>query len=410
MSGSEDISAKKRKCGKTSQTLRFSISGSLLSCSLLLALIMAISVKSVNAQKTFYSQKVHSLYNVVNHVCAMDSSGFDNMVIQCTDLVKGDTVPIILCKDENGVVDHIGYCFLPDSIRMVNFPIVQFIEREMLAILTAKDIGTVLRSDTENGLQIKIDDSPINRNLLQNKKKLCSMLKGNRGIIINKLNTDYCVTILCSSGQQLSFLFPADCKLISGMDKREQEIRLAFQLRSHIAKTIDSPIPLPDINYLQLLQDSIYQDSIYVEKGERFNIPQINNDLFFLKKDSIYTLVSDTSLVALSFSNAVLVPSANHYTFDVKHRMYGFVVQKYTIDSRDFNDFFSNGYERYFGIETMEPENLSGTLILYNRDEEYIHLVYVTTTLDDLMNGGKMTMELYSNIPHHNIKSLFGER
>ena len=90
--------------------------------------------------------------------------------------------------------------------------------------------------------------------------------------------------------------------------------------------------------------------------------------------------------------------------------MYGFVVQDYTIDSRDFNDYFSNGYERYFGIETLEPENLSGTMILYNRDEEFIHLAYVTTTLDDLMNGGKMNMELYSNIPQHNIKTLYGKR
>ena len=371
---------------------------------------MTMTFESTNAQSLFYSPKVDSLYELVNQVCAMDSICENDTVLECVDLIEGDTVAIVLCKDEYNVVDHIGCCFLPDSIRLVNLPIVKFLERELLTILTAKDIGTALRADKENGLQIMLDDNPINQNLLQNKKKLCSMLKGNGGIIINKVVKDYCVTILCSNGQQLSFSFPADCKLISGMDKREQEIRLAFQLRNHIAKTIDSLVPLPDINYLQLLQNSIYQDSIYVEKGEEFNIPQINNDLFYFKNDSIYSLVSDTSLVALTFSNALLVPSANHYTIDVKHRMYGFVVQNYTIDSRDFNDYFSNGYERYFGIETMEPENLSGTMILYNRNEEYIHLAYVTTTLNDLMNGGKMTMELYSNIPQHNIKTLYGKR
>jgi len=371
---------------------------------------MTMTSENTNAQMLFYSPKVDSLYKLVNQVYVMDSIRVNDTVLQCADLVKGDTVPIILCKDENGVVDHIGYCFLPDSIRLVNIPIVQFLERELLTILTAKDIGTALRADKENGLLVLLDDSPVNQNLLQNKKKLYSMLKGNSGITINKVIKDYCVTILCSDGQQLSFSFPADCKLISGMDKREQEIRLAFQLKNHIAKTIDSLMPSPDINYLQLLQDSIYQDSIYVEKGEEFNIPQINNDLFYFKNDTIYSLVSDTSLIALSFSNALLAPSAKHYTIEVKHRMYGFVVQNYTLDSRDFNDYFSNGYERYFGIETMEPENLSGTMILYNRDEEYIHLAYVTTTLDDLMNGGKMTMELYSNIPQHNIKTLYGKR
>lgn len=391
----------------TNLTLGFPFSGGLLRYSLFSALIIATIAQSVNAQETFYSPKVDSLYKLVKQVCTMDFTYSNNLVLQCTELVKGDTIPIILCKDENGVVDHIGYCFLPDSIRIVNISVIQFLEREMLTLLVAKDIGLILSAYRNDGLQLMVDDAPIGQNFLQNKKLICSMLKGCKGITINRVEKDYSVIVFCSNGQRLMISFPADCELISGMDKKEQEIRLAFQLKNHTAKTIDSLTPLPDINYLQLLQDDTYQDSIYVEKGEKFNIPQINNDLFYFKNDSIYTLVSDTSMIALSFSNALLAPSTNHYTIDVKHRMYGLVAQDYSIDSRDFNDYFSRGYERYFGIETLEPEQLSGTLILYNRDEEFIHLFYVTTTLDDLVNGGKMMMELYSNIPQHNIDSLY---
>lgn len=377
----------------------------------LIALFIIASLeRCINAQEMFYSPKVDSLYKLVNQACTMNHIFVNDTVLQCLNLIKGDTVPIILCKDENGVVDHIGYYFLPDSIRAFNISVIKFLEREMLTILVAKDVNTTLRADKESGLLLMLDDAPISPSLLQNKKKMSSLLKGNKEIIINRLNKDYNVTVLCSNSQQLSFSFPADCKLISGMDKKEQEIRLAFQLKNHVAKTFDTLIPTPDINYLQLLQDSVYQDSIciYVEKGKEFVISQINNDLFYFNNDTIYSLVSDTSLVSLSFSNALLVPSANHYTIDVKHRMYGSVMQEYTIDSRDFNDYFSHGYERYFGIETLEPKNLSGTLILYNRDEECVHLVYVRTTLDDLINGGKMNMELYSNIPQHNIRTFFG--
>lgn len=391
----------------TNLTLGFSFSGSLLRYSLFSALIIATFAQSVKAQEMFYSPKVESLYKLVNQVCAMDSVCNNNMVFQCTELVKGDTVPVILCKDENGVVDHIGYRFFPDSIRMVNISVIQFLEREMLTLLVTKDISAVLSAYRNAGFLLMVDDAPMGQKNLQNKGFICSMLKDCKGIALNRVGKDYSVTIYSSNGHRLSFSFPADCELISGMDKKEQEIRLAFQLKNHTAKTIDSLTPLPDINYLQLLQDDTYQDSIYVEKGEKFNIPQINNDLFYFKNDSIYTLVLDTSLIALSFSNALLAPSTNHYTIDVKHRMYGLVALDYSIHSRDFNDYFSRGYERYFGIETLEPEHLSGTLILYNRDEEFIHLFYVTTTLDDLVNGGKMMMELYSNIPQHNIDSLY---
>ena len=376
---------------------------------LFIFLTLATFTKSIKAQNVFYSPQIESLYKLVNQVCIMDSICINDTVLQYVDSFNGDTVPIILHKDENGIVDHIGYIFLPDTLRIANLAAIQFIEREMLTILTTKDVDTALRTSQELGLRLMLNDAPISPSILKNKKLMISFLKDNKGIVINRVNMDYLIEILCSNDNRLSFSFPADCKLISGMDKREQEIRLAFQLKNHIAKSIDSLVSSPNIKYLQLLQDSICQDSIYVEKGYNFNIPQINNDLFYVKNDSLYSLVSDTSFIALSFSNTLISPSPNvNYTINIKHRMYGNTMQDYMVDSRNFNDYFSKDYERYFGIETLEPQNLSGTLILYNRDEEFIHLAYVTTTLEDLINGGKMTMELFSNIPQHNIKALFG--
>lgn len=374
---------------------------------LLACFIVAIFSECVKAQEMFYSPKVDSLYKLVSHTCSIDSKCVNDTILQCGDLIKGDTVPIIISKDENCVVDHIGFCFLPDSIRMFNLSVIRFIEREMLTIIVSKDISAIMSSYKNDGVQLIMDDEPVNQSILQNKKQLFNVLKGCKSIILNRVERDYYVTICCSNGQRLSISFPVDCELISGMDKKEREIRLAFQLKNHTAKAVQSPDILTDKSFLQLMQDSIYQGSIYVEKGEKFSIPQINNDLFYFKNDSIFTLVSDTSLIALSFSNALLAPTANHYTIDVKHRMYGLVSKDYSIDSRDFNDYFSQGYERYFGIETLDPDHLSGTLILYNRDEEFIHLFYVTTTADDLANGGRIMMELYSNIPQHNIESLY---
>lgn len=370
-------------------------------------LTIALSARCLNAQEIFYSSRVDSLYRLISQVCTMSPIYGSDTILQCSGLIKGDTIPIIISKDENGVVNHIGYCFLPDSIKTTDNAVMQFVEREILTILTAKDANTALRTDYEIGLQIQLDSIPKTSGLLQDKKKLSSLLKDCRGYTINRMNKDYDVIILCSDGRRLTFSFPADCKLISGMNKSELEIKLAFQLKNHVAKTIDSLILSPDTDYLQLLEDSVLEECIYVEKGSEFILPHINNDLFYLEGDSIYSLVSDTSMVSWSFSNAMLVSSEKHYTIDIKHKMYGFVVQEYTIDSRDFNDFFSQGYNRFFGIETLETENLSGTMVLYNYDEEYIHLAYVTTTLDDLIKGGKITMELYSNIPQHNIKTLY---
>ncbi|MDR0537612.1 MAG: hypothetical protein LBH04_06175, partial [Tannerellaceae bacterium] len=121
-------------------------------------------------------------------------------------------------------------------------------------------------------------------------------------------------------------------------------------------------VATPDYSYFRLLRDSIY-----VDKGSEFIIPQINNDLFYLKEDSIYTLARD--------------------------------------------------YEPYFGIETIgyteagrAQSLLTGTLILRDRNTSSIHLAYITVSLDNILNGGTMEMQLYSNIPFHNLQSLFGKK
>lgn len=357
-----------------------------------------------NAQNLFYSSKVESLYNAVKHIRCIDSFYANNIIIQCNNLINGYTIPIILSKDENGVVDHIGCHFLPDTTLNIDNPIIRFVEREILTILLGKEDCCTLRTDMENGLQLLLNNIPLNPMLEQNKKEICSVIENCDRVTINREKMNYAVTIQKPDDQHLCFLFPADGKLISGMDKKEQEKKLAFQLKNHNANIFENPLTSPDINCFQLSADSIYKDSVYFIKGNEFGISQINNDLYYKKKDSVYYLVMDTSLLALTFSNTLLAPSRKEYKIDIRHRMYGFVTQEYIVNYSVFNNFFSQGYERYFGFETLEPDNMTGTLILYNREEEFIHLFYVTTTRNDLMNGGNIKMELHSNISQHNLK------
>jgi hypothetical protein len=325
-------------------------------------------------------------------------------------VVQDDTVPLVFRWDENGVLEHAGYRFLPDGTDL-NSAIVQFVERELLAALLSSNVNQTLITHRENGLYVLLNDKPLTQRVLQNKRQLLNLIKQNSGIAINYDGKNYDVTLPCADGQKLSFQFKSDSELITGMDKKERDFRLAFQLKNHHATKKDS-VATPDYSYFRLLRDSIY-----VDKGSEFIIPQINNDLFYLKEDSIYTLARDTSFVAESFSNTMLVPDAHNCIIKITHRMYGNTVKKYTVDSRDFYDYFARDYERYFGVETIgyaeagrAQSLLTGTLILRDRNASSIHLAYITVSLDNLLNGGTMEMQLYSNIPFHNLQSLFGKQ
>ena len=369
---------------------------------IVIALIGLCALSKVNAQQEFYSQSLQNLYNSLPETCrnvACNVSTMDTVVL-CQD----NAVSVIYRYDENRVLEHIGYRFLSiDDAITADTWIIRFIERELLILLTTKDIHQTFVSNRENGLSILLNDKPIKENVIQNRQTFLNLLKHYQNIAINFTDgKEYEVSLVFDNGQKLSFRFPADSELLTGMNKKERDIRLAVQLKNH--KTKFDNLISPDYSYLQLLHDSLY-----VDKGSSFIIPQINNNIYYTKIDSAYGLIFDRRLLAETFANTLIIPAHKNYTINVTHRMYGNTVKKYTISSRNFNDYFRRDYDRYFGIESLDKEKLTGTLILKDRIAGCIHLAFVSISLNDLLNGGIMEMQLYSNIPQYNIKTLFGK-
>jgi predicted component of type VI protein secretion system len=364
---------------------------------IVLFLLGLLVLPNSNAQQVFYSQSLQDFYYSLPDTRIFNTLKTDTVVL-CSDIVQGDIVPLVFCFDENTVLEHVGFRFLPAYGSFTNV-IVRFIERELLTLLTTNDINQTFVSYRENSVSVLMNGSQIEQSTLQNKPKLLRLLKSIQGITINYEGRKYEVLLSIKKGQKLSFNFPADSELITGMDKSERDIRLAVQLKNHRAKSgITVTVP-DDLKSLR--------ESVYTKEGRSFMIPQINNDIFYTKIDSSYSLIFDSLLLAETFSNTLLVPSNQNYTINVTHRMYGNKVKKYTVNSRDFDDYFRNGYERYFGIETLESEKLSGTLILNDRNAANIHLAFIQVKKKNLLNGGVMDIHLYSNIPQQNLKTLF---
>lgn len=365
-----------------------------------------------NAQEMFYSEKDETLFSALNSLCTIDTIPTNNYYsFPCTDLVKDDTIDIVLRKDDNNIIEYIGCKFIPDSLNHDNNQTTQFIGRELLAFLLSDDIEETVKRNRDKNFFILLNDSIIPNDSIKNKSWFFNLWKNNNGFTINREDNNYKVTIFCPNNQNLTFIFKADVSLISGMNKKELEIKLAQQLSNYYTDDYAESTYVQDLEVLQYYQnsDSLCNDSVFTYKGDSFIIPQINDDLFYLKHDTIFTPVFDTAHIAMSFSNAILMPFLNNYYLEIKHRMYGYNKLIYTISNKDFFKFFSKDYEKFFGIETIEKDKLTGTLVFYNHEAEYIHIAYVSTTLDDLMNEGKIYMELSSFIPQHNIRTLFGK-
>ena len=374
-----------------------------------IVVMLFLPASAIFSQPVFYSQSLQKLYYSLPSNCRLYHPVADT-VIQCNGILQGITVPVAYSVDSYGMLANIGYRFLPgESDTLLRSPVIRFLEREALALLVADNLEQKLISNRENGLTLLHNGNTPRQDFYRSRNGLPDALQQVSGLHIRyEDEIKYRVTLNYGQGQTLTFLFVADAELMSNMDKKERDNRLSAQLIHHRAKTGNIPKLASACSNasIQIFSDTL--NVLYYCPGKAYMISQINSNLFYLKNGNSYELAFTRLWSVASFQNAMLASAGHNYTVRITHRKYGGEIQRYEIKSNDFFDYFSDGYDRYFGIEKSERDVLSGTLIISDRSAGSIHLAYVSVHLSDLLNGGIMEMKLESNIPQHNIETLFG--
>jgi len=374
--------------------------------------VFVLAMLKVSSQPFFYSQSLQKLYYSLPQDCRLSMPVADT-VVYCQGIVPDSDVPVVFNSDKYEMVEHIGYRFLhnEEMLQAFNPAIIMFLEREMLALLIADNLKQKLAANRDNGMYLLLNGNTPQTNFYRSKTGLPHLLQQVSGLEIHYMEgRKYKVNMICGT-DTLTVYFVADAELLSDMDKKERDIRIAAQLSHHRSNTNNQSqhIPMCNEETMQVIQDSVQMDSIFVCKGVSFIIPQINNNLYYTKVEDDFKLVFSKNRIVETLSNVMLAPVGRDYTVQISHRVYGGVIHYYELDSRDFFDYFSNDYERYFGVETIDKDILTGTLVLADKNAGSIHLAHVSINLWELLNGGVMEMQLSSNITQHNVESLFGK-
>ena len=354
------------------------------------------------SQPLFYSQSLQNLYYSLPASCRTEHPVADTVVL-CTGILSGVTVPVAYGWDGYGILAHMGYRFLPgEATQNFHTAVVRFMERELLALLSTDDLPQKITNNRDNGFFVALNGNTPQQSFYRN--QLPNLLQRVSGMNVSyEDRRQYRVDLNCGQGQTLTFRFVADAELLSDMDKKERDDRIAAQLSHHRARTNTLHIPSCSDATMQ-----IHNDSAFLCKGGSFIIPQLNGNLYYTKSDGELKLAFGINWIAETLSNALLAPSERDYTMQVTQRVYGGIVHRYEVNSRDFFDYFSDEYDRFFGIETIERDILTGTLVLASKNAGHIHLAYISVSAWDLLNGGTMNIQLNANIPQHNVQTLFG--
>jgi len=371
----------------------------------ILFFIFVIFVVTTNNFAQFYSEKLQNLYNSLPQNIRLDSTCCDTVIFK-KYFVGKNAAEIVYDIDKHCFITHCGFRFFKE-IEALNFGknVVKFLERELLNLLITNDVQSVLTEWSDKKITFQYNNSFPNNAFFTNKQQLLKIFNSVSYMNIDKKEHYFLVTLFCADKNTCHFAVPINDELISGMNKKERDDFLAIQLKSFKAKQ----------NYTKEIDNSflkIFKDSLYVYEGSYYMIPEINNNLYLKKNNSSLSLITSKELAEETFVNSLLLQTSKNYTINIKHKKYSRVVDNYTIRSNDFFNFFYDDFDNYFGVEEYNKSNgkLAGTLIFRNKETDYIHLGYVTCTIEDLLQAGSISVELYSNIPQKNIFNLFGEK
>lgn len=362
-------------------------------------------VATTNGFAQFYSEKVQNLYNALPQSVVLNSTYCDTVIFK-NYFVGEDTAKIVYEIDKHCFLKHCGFRFF-NKVDALDFgkSVVKFLENELLNLLITNDVQSVLTNWHEKKVAFQYNNSIPNNNFFANKRQLLKIFNNVTHVDIDKKEKYFLVTLFCADKNICHFAISINNELISGMNKKERDDFLAIQLKTFKTKQ----------NYIKEIDNSflkIFKDSLYVYEGSYYMIPEINNNLYLQKKDSSLSLITSKELAEETFVNSLLLQTSKDYTINIKHKKYGRVIDNYSVCSRDFFNFFYDDFDNYFGIEKYDKSSgkLAGTLIFRNKETDYIHLGYVTCTIEDLLQARTISIELYSNIPQRNIFNLFGEK
>lgn len=349
-----------------------------------------------------YSQEIKELYEKVPESCKMQVQ-FDTIVL-CDNIVLGEKVPILFSFDEDKALNHVGYALtfgrsIANCFEEIPF---HFVERKILQMLIEPQMEVLMERYKENSINIKMRGKPISLRIAQNKKKLLELFQDMQGMTLTYSDRTYKASLWGEHGSEISFEFPEEFDVLTAMDKKERDWYIASHLKTHHAKKIDDSIVR-----IEHQCQNVVEDSIYIERGSYFIIPEINNNVYYLKEDTVYALVFDSCRIFETMSNVFLKSLERGYAIEISHRMYGDSILKYEVMGVDFDDYFQKCV-RYFGGKNVEDtDKLSGIVIFEERGVGCIHLASVEVTLADLLGEGTIKMFLHTNIPVHNLKELF---
>jgi hypothetical protein len=365
--------------------------------------LCAISFQSSVAQSIFANNRLNELFSILPIECKNSINQGNNT--KCLCKIAGDSIPIKTSFNNEGQINHVGLdLFSLDNNLVFSPSVIGFIERSLLEDLLWNNTAYINKKNKEDRIQLFKNNKALGEIGFNKINGIIPIIKNEFAFTLKQEGFEY-TAVLENTNGKITIIFPATNAVISGMDKKEYGEQVMESLKT--IKKLSDFIPKNPVKD----QLKTYKDDIKVTVGNSY-FKSITSTKYYKVTDDVVQPLFSKEYPLESFSNIflMLMEANKKIQLNITHKIYGDEKFNYKVNLNDFISFFSKEFEFYFGVEKNTEENMSGTLILFNRKLNFINLLYVETDKKTLFGVNPfINAKFYTNIPSDNIKNLFAD-
>jgi len=346
----------------------------------------------------FCSDSIEALYNMLpenlkNEVAHLNTA--TSQFILSTEF-QDDSLQLSVRFNTYDELSHIGILIFPiENDNHYYSQVFEFVEREILRYHILNEDAKILERMKDTKVALYLNGEPYQKSHYSSILSICPLVEG-VPFILDSNEDEYKITWRLNSVESLSMQFPNNYLVISGKRKDEIEKEIARDLKN---------IPQHSVsNYMEIQQNlNNYNGRIDTLKGEHYEgSTEISTDTYYYADSR--KPVFDTAHVKESISNLLLNVIPTNIDLDITHNLYGNATEQYIINLNDFMNYFSPEHKIYCEVNDSIKHNIQASIFIYDIPFNYVHLLTITTSFEEVINHMNMNGMLYTFIRKDNIK------
>lgn len=351
----------------------------------------------ISIYNSIYAQSEFSSEHLKETAINIGLSHLDTLKCGDNKVVLGKDT-IIVRKNEDGVIDHIGKQLFPMLAREKNpLPVYDYMEYVYLNYLLNK-----------NGNKLLFKDVAF---IKGGWKELASVTPNDQCNISNIDNKAFQIEWKKDDKTLVSVLIPIRYDVLSNMSRTEMQNAFIQGEKKTTVKLSDEQMSQ---DTTKLTKTLVGDNEILYYKGNSYINEKITNNYYLVRNDSLLTPITDKDMPMESIANIMVLPSSKqigNYKAKIRYLLSNNKIVEQTTTIRQIIDYaMKQGCKPYFGLEGIKDGVINFSLFLYNENSGYDHIFRLSCKTEEIGTDALTFTgrgSLYA--PTTNVKSLYSD-